>query len=278
MQIGRWNLFALPEVPTIKFESYSTKQSTTRKMEANYRLIATQLGDLVKWNSSINEIGRAASAILRIVKDSFPNDSITSARAQVVHDWVLSLAQSEMDAEERDRRLVQFCRAIITAEQTQALEAILREAGIRSGTVDQERRAAFEARRFHPEVIRHSQRLVLQGNYFHAVFESAKVYNKLVQEKAQNSKEGESLMLEVWGCEKGVLKVTRCESETDRNVQDGIKFLSAGLMRAIRNPTAHEPAVDWPISQEDCFDILSFMSFLFRKIEEAIFVPKGREA
>jgi uncharacterized protein (TIGR02391 family) len=243
-------------------------------MGANYRLVATQVGELVKWNSSVNEIGRAASAILRITRDSFPNDSITSIRAQHVHDWVLSIGRAEMEAEERDRRLVQFCRAIIGSDQTEALETILRNAEVGTRAVDEGRRTAFETRQFHPEVVRHSQRLFLQGNYFHAVFESAKVYNKLVREKTQNDKDGESLMLEVWGCEKGVLKVTRCETDTDRNVQDGIKFLSAGLMRAIRNPTAHEPAVDWPISQEDCLDVLSFVSFLFRKLDEAVFVPK----
>ena len=46
-------------------------------------------------------------------------------------------------------------------------------------------------------------------------------------------------MLDVWGPENGVLKVTQCLSETDKNVQNGIKFLSSGLMQAIRNPTAH---------------------------------------
>lgn len=243
-------------------------------MSANYRLVATEVGDLVKWDSSVNEIGRAATAILRISRDSFPNQSITSARAQLVYDWVLSLARAEMVAEERDRRLVQFCRAIIRSDQANALEEILREAGVGAGAVDRVRRASFEARHFHPEVVRHSQRLFLQGNYFHSVFESAKAYNKLVREKAQSDKDGETLMLEVWGYERGVLKVTRCETETDRNVQDGIKFLSAGLMRAIRNPIAHEPALDWPITEEDCLDILSFLSFLFRKFDDATFVPK----
>jgi hypothetical protein len=43
-------------------------------MAPNYRLVAIQIGDLVKWNSSVNEINRAASAILRIAKDSYPNE------------------------------------------------------------------------------------------------------------------------------------------------------------------------------------------------------------
>jgi hypothetical protein len=42
-------------------------------------------------------------------------------------------------------------------------------------------------------------------------------------------------------------------------------------MSAIRNPTAHEPAVDWPIDLVDCLDILSFISFLFRQLEKAVY-------
>jgi uncharacterized protein (TIGR02391 family) len=243
-------------------------------MSANYRIIATEVGDLIKLDTPVKQIGRAASAILLIRKDSFPNESITSQRAQLVYDWVLSLARAQLDPNERDRRLLQFCKAIIGPNQTDALDAILRDAGVAVGVGDRERRSAFVARKFHPEVIRHSQALFLQGNFFHAVFESAKGYNKAVREKAFGQKDGQSLMLEVWGCENGVLKITRCETDTDRNVQDGVKFLSAGLMQAIRNPTAHEPAVDWPISPDDCLDILSFISFLFRKLDDAVFFPR----
>jgi len=127
-------------------------------------------------------------------------------------------------------------------------------------------------RSFHAEVIRHSQPLFMSGHLFHAVFEAAKVFNKTVSEKAQSGKDGQSLMLDVWGWEKGCLKITACVTDTDKNVQDGVKFLSAGLMNAIRNPTAHEPAVDWPISLEDCLDILSFISFLFRQLDRAVYV------
>lgn len=51
------------------------------------------------------------------------------------------------------------------------------------------------------------------------------------------SEDGMKLMIIVWDCER-TLKITRCETQTDKDVQDGIKFLSSGLMQAIRNPTA----------------------------------------
>lgn len=71
-------------------------------------------------------------------------------------------------------------------------------------------------------------------------------------------------------CKEAVACWLSCESETDRNVQDDVKFLAAGPMQAIRNPTAHEPAVDWPITRADCLDILSFLWFLFRKLDDAV--------
>lgn len=239
-------------------------------MSANYRLVAVQVGDLIKWETSLNEIGRAAAALLPCANQSFPNESITSQRAQLVYDWILSLARHKMDAADRDRALVAFCRAITPKEHSAELEEILKIGNVGSSEIDAQRRAAFQERGFHREISLHCKKLFLQGNYFHSVFEGAKAYNKLVREKAAVSKDGRSLMMTVWGWEKGVLKITPCQTETDKNVQDGVMFLSAGLMQAIRNPTAHEPAVDWPISEEDCLDILSFLSFLFRKLDDAV--------
>ena len=131
----------------------------------------------------------------------------------------------------------------------------------------------FDAYKFHPEIITHCRELYGQGHYFHAVFEAAKVYNNLVKSKARSTDDGESLMLRVWSSNKGVLKITLSSSETDTNFQDGVKFLSAGLMRAVRNPTAHEPALDWPIDEQDATDILSLVSFLLRQHDKAIYSP-----
>lgn len=246
-------------------------------MPANYRAIAVDVGDAIKRNSSINEINRAAGSLLRIQRQSFPNEAITSERAKLVHDWVLSLAREKLEPEERDRRLVQFCLRIAAEADRESVQKVLRDAGIGVSIVNKDLLDLFSARQFHPTVSQHSKKLFLQGNFFHAVFEAAKVYNVGVKKKAQSGKDGEPLMLDVLSAEKGVLKVTACVSETDRNVQDGVKFLSAGLMRAIRNPTAHEPALDWPIQKEDALDVLSFISFLFRQLDRATyFKPQDR--
>lgn len=236
----------------------------------NYRLIATELGDLVKWDVSVNVIERAASAIFRFNRESFPNPAITSSRAQLVYDWVLSLAKQEMGDSDRNDLLVSFCKAIIPAAQQAALADLYDRVGLNPAVLGRAELVEFTARGFHPEVHKHSKELFLDGHYFHAVFEACKAYNKQVQVKAQSQKDGQSLMLDVWRPD-GVLRIADCATDTGKNVQQGVMFLAAGLMQAVRNPTAHEPALTWPIRKEDCLDLLSFVSFLFRQLDRAVY-------
>ena len=235
----------------------------------NYEIIAVELGDELKYDTSVKQINRRGKAIFPFSKQNFPIEEITSARAQQIYDWILTLARQRMDSVKRESLLIEFCDKITPESLQDEVFALLKENGVSLSLLNRENYEAFSARNFHREVVEHSRDLFLQSNYFHAVFESAKAYNKAVGSKAQSDRDGANLMLKVWDCS-GTLKVTPCESETDQNVQDGIKFLSAGLMRAIRNPTAHEPAVDWPISQQDCLDILSFISFLFRQLDDSV--------
>jgi uncharacterized protein (TIGR02391 family) len=237
----------------------------------NLRLIATLVGDALKYQSSVNEIDRIGRSLFTFQKERFPNESITSIRAQTVYDWIMTLGRQSMDPEQRTRVLAQFCRSIAPPEVRDEVDRILLDGGAPTALVGREAEQEFLGRGLHREVVRHARKLFSEGNYFHAVFEVAKAYNKQVREKAQSTKDGADLMLDVWGWERGVLKITNCITDTDKNVQDGIKFLSAGLMRAVRNPTAHEPAVDWPIKKDDCLDLLSFLSFLFRKLDFATY-------
>jgi uncharacterized protein (TIGR02391 family) len=237
----------------------------------NYRLIATEVGDLVKWDTSVNVIRRTAAAIFPFNIESFPNDAITSERAKIVYDCVLSLAKQPMSEEERNKLLVTFTRRITPEKDQDKLNRILEDGLGPSANAVKETHQEFVNRGFHPQVIEHCKTLFAQGNYFHAIFEACKVYNKLVQNKARASLDGQALMLQVWGWEKGVLKLTPCQTDTEKNVQDGVKFLSAGLMAALRNPTAHEPALHWPIEKQDCLDMLSFVSFLFRQLDRAVY-------
>ncbi len=128
----------------------------------------------------------------------------------------------------------------------------------------------FDDRRFHGKINQHARKLFIEGNYFHAVFECCKVYDKEVQSKSQMTEYGARLM-EAALSMTGTVKLNTQKSRTEINEQEGIMHLSIGLMRAIRNPQAHEPALDWPIDRKDALDLLSFLNFLFRKIDNATF-------
>lgn len=239
--------------------------------DINFRHIATQIGDSLKYNTSVNEIDRIGQSLLKVSKENFPNAAITSVRAQTLYNWVLSLAKTPLDSTERVKRLISFCLELTPEEHKKKTIEFLERNNCPYNLLNRDNLDEFLKRNFHSEVIKHSQKLFTQGNFFHAVFESAKAYNKDVKEKAQSDKDGQALMLNVWGCDNGVLKATKCESQTDKDYQDGIKFISGGLMSAIRNPTAHEPAITWPIDKQDCLDILSLISFLYRQLNKSVY-------
>lgn len=68
--------------------------------EINYILIATQIGDLLKYQTSVNEIDRIGQSILRVSKENFPNPAITSVRAKTLYNWVLSLSKPPLESSE----------------------------------------------------------------------------------------------------------------------------------------------------------------------------------
>jgi uncharacterized protein (TIGR02391 family) len=238
----------------------------------NYKLIAIQIGDVLKYDASVKDIGRAAKSIFTFQKEVFPEESsISSERAKLIYDWILTLAKQSMNNDDRNLQLHEFISLITPASNKDKVEDILGKGGV-IFTEDNDNKE-FINRGFHEQIHLHCKKLFNQKNYFHAVFEAAKVYNKLVQEKSQSSKDGFQLMMDAWALN-GTLKLTAGITETDKNIQEGNKFLSAGLMQAMRNPTAHEPALDWTISKTDCLDMLSFISYLFRQLDKSVYYNK----
>src|SRR5579872_3524407 len=96
----------------------------------NYRIIANQVGDLLKYDTTINEVNRAAKSIFNFDKEIFPNDSITSSRAKEIHDWVLTLARQSMSNDDRNNLLAQFISLITPESQEKSVGKVLKAAGI----------------------------------------------------------------------------------------------------------------------------------------------------
>ena len=234
------------------------------------RLLAIKIGDYLKYGTTLNEIDRKGGAIFRFSREEFPVDGITSSRARRVYDWLMSLAKQKLSNEERQDLIAKFCLEISPEDQQAGVISILKEFNIpirgSNSTLHD-----FLIRGFHPKVVESAKKLFGEGNYSHCLLEVAKIYNSEVRAKAQSPKDGQDLMLDVWSADRGVLKVTQCKTDTDKSIQEGLKFMSAGLIRAIRNPAAHEPTSNWNLPKEECLEVLSIASFLFRQLDKSVY-------
>lgn len=127
----------------------------------------------------------------------------------------------------------------------------------------------FVSRNIHsalPEVV---LRLFDNGHYSQSTFGACKYLDNVVKRLSGLDKSGKALMMEALKEVAPLVQLTPLADETDRNEQEGFKFLFAGSMIAIRNPRGHEH--DIVDSIELCLDHLGFVSMLLRRLEEAGF-------
>ncbi|WP_306440128.1 TIGR02391 family protein [Pandoraea anhela] len=66
-----------------------------------------------------------------------------------------------------------------------------------------------------------------------------------------------------------ILAINNLQTETERGEQRGFVNLVVGLFGTVRNPLAHNPKVEWPMSEQDALDILTLASLVHRKLDGA---------
>ena len=143
--------------------------------------------------------------------------------------------------------------------------------------------AQYHWRRLHQTVKDASYNDYKNEDYYRAVEESIKRYQTTVQNNSGCSDDGQKLMLKVFGKENSILSVSSKYKRTDgadfssstkENVEEGQKFMSAGIMSGVRNPIAHEEISELKNSglftENDCLDMLSLLSHLYRRLDDAI--------
>lgn len=235
----------------------------------NIQRIAIEIGDIIKLISSVNEINRLGQAILKVSKENFPHNSITSSRQQEIYNWLCSIAKVNLLPEERLKLIVEFCLSIAGEKRTDIVK-VLDNAGVPPNILFREQLAILEREHLHPEVYKHAKGSFQYEKYAHAVLESCKAYDKAVQHKTGISRFGRSLMQEAWSWNTSCLRATHGVADSDEKFHEGLKLLSEGVMAGVRNIAAHEPVLDWPIKKEDCIDILHLLSFLYRQLDKSV--------
>ncbi len=62
------------------------------------------------------------------------------------------------------------------------------------------------------------------------------------------------------------VQLTRLKTQSEKDEQDGYRFVFAGGVKAIRNPRGHEYSV---VDDPDTHDHLGFVSLLLRRLEQS---------
>lgn len=125
----------------------------------------------------------------------------------------------------------------------------------------------FQLMDFHTRIANSSSSLFKNGHYSPAIFEAFKVVNNAVKERSGIKSDGKALMGEVFSETNPLIKFNDFPSDSDKNEQEGFKFLFMGAMVGIRNPRAHEALIETdPILTTK---YLAFADLLLRKLDSA---------
>lgn len=91
---------------------------------------------------------------------------------------------------------------------------------------------------------RASRELFLNRHYPQAVEQAYKCLNNAVKAKTKLPLDGQKLMTRAFSVEHPVLRLNGLQTESERDEQLGYMQVFAGCMQCIRNPRAHEDAIE----------------------------------
>jgi len=125
----------------------------------------------------------------------------------------------------------------------------------------------FDTRNIHPALPAKVRKLFDDGYYPEATFEAFKFLDKAVEKYSGITESGYKLMMTAFNENSPKLPLTPLATTSDKDEQQGYKFIFVGGALAIRNPRGHEHSV---VDNPDiCLDHLSFVSMLLRRLEQA---------
>jgi uncharacterized protein (TIGR02391 family) len=136
-------------------------------------------------------------------------------------------------------------------------------------------RIELRRRNVHPDVLRLCQAEFLQEDYFHAVREASKSVAEKIRNKTGLTGDGAKLVDQAFGLQSGPkLAFNTLLSEGELSEHTGLMNLMKGMFRLFRTPTAHAPKISWAMKEQDALDLLTIVSLMHRRLDEA--VPTGK--
>jgi uncharacterized protein (TIGR02391 family) len=119
----------------------------------------------------------------------------------------------------------------------------------------------------HPQIKDAVYKLFKDDHYANAVEDACKTLDLLVKIKSgRHDLSGTDLMQTVFSVKNPILRFSELKTETDTSEQQGMMFLYAGAMLALRNPRAHQIMQDHP---ESAFELIVFINYLAKSLDRA---------
>lgn len=128
------------------------------------------------------------------------------------------------------------------------------------------------SRKVHPDILKYCKAELLVDNYFHAVFEATKSVAEKIRLKTGLTSDGSNLVDEAFSFKNNVpfLALNSLQTDSEKSEQRGFMNLLKGLFGMFRNTTAHAPKITWRIEEQDALDILSLISLVHRRLDDAV--------
>lgn len=104
-------------------------------------------------------------------------------------------------------------------------------------------------------------------DYTEAIRDSLLFINETVREKSGlDNKDGVKLMESAFLGKNASLRLNKCETETEKNIQQGIGFILKGLMMSVRNPISHERLV---YSKAEATPIILYINYILNIVDKS---------
>jgi uncharacterized protein (TIGR02391 family) len=128
----------------------------------------------------------------------------------------------------------------------------------------------LESRNIHATIMQYCTAELLVENYFHSVFEAIKSVADRIRQMTGVHADGNALVETAFSTSAPLIRINVFVTDTDRSEHLGLANLIKGIFGLIRNPTAHEPKIKFPIDEEMALDIMTTISYIHKRLDKVL--------
>lgn len=128
----------------------------------------------------------------------------------------------------------------------------------------------LENRITHNQIFQYCKAELLVENYFHSVFEATKSIADRLREMTGLRTDGNVLVDTAFSTDNPLIKINNLSNQSERSEHIGLSNLIKGIFGLIRNHTAHEPKIKFTINEEEALDILTSISYIHKRLDNAL--------